>query len=52
MDEIKDDVKIENWVGSNGEVFTEEELKLLDKYYIHTDYVNQDIFTTSISTNQ
>ena len=52
MDEIKEAVKIENWVGDNEEVFTEEELKLLDKYYIHTDYINQDIFTTSISTNQ
>ena len=31
--------------------FTEEELALLDKYYIHTDYVNENILTTSQSTD-
>ena len=52
MDEIKVDVAIENYVDENDSGFTEEELLLLDKYYMHTDYTNQDIFTTSISTNQ
>lgn len=52
MDEIKSDVDIEVWEGDNGETFTEEELKLLDKYYLHTDYTNQNILATSISTNQ
>ena len=59
MDEIKELVSIRNWIGTievdGNEVevsFTEDELTLLDKYYLHTDYINQDIFTTSISTNQ
>lgn len=52
MDEIKEQVAIKTWTPQNGTGFTEEELLLLDKYYLHTDYVNQDIFTTSISTNQ
>lgn len=52
MDQIKSDVDMITWEGENGEKFTEEELNLLDKYYIHTDYVNQDIITTSISTNE
>jgi hypothetical protein len=32
--------------------FTEDELKLLDRYYIHTDYTNENIATTSITTNE
>lgn len=31
---------------------TEYELWLLDKYYIHTDYINPNIITTSLSSNQ
>lgn len=52
MDNIKTEVHMESWSGENNEAFTEEELELLDKYYLHTDYINQDIITTSISTNQ
>ena len=46
MDEMKELVSIEN-AG-----FTDEELTLLDKYYIHTDYTNDNILTTNISTNE
>lgn len=52
MNEMKASVAIRSWVGDNSETFTEDELTLLDKYYLHTDYVNQDIFTTSILTNE
>ena len=59
MNEIKELVSMEDWTGTievdGNEVevsFTEDELALLDKYYLHTDYTNQDIITTSISTNQ
>lgn len=52
MDDIKSSVSMLDWVGDNDETFTEEELALIDKYYIHTDYTNQDIFTTSYSTNE
>lgn len=31
--------------------FTEDELKLLDKYYIHTDYKNENIVVTDVDTN-
>ena len=31
--------------------FTARELWILDKYYIHTDYVNENILVTSVSTN-
>ena len=44
MDQLKDDVAKEN-------NFTESELELLDHYYIHTDYSNENILTTSVSTN-
>lgn len=46
MDTMKESVSIKN-AG-----FTDEELALLDKYYLHTDYVNQNILTTNISTNE
>jgi len=46
MDAMKEAVSIDE-AG-----FTDEELKLLDKYYLHTDYVNQNILTTNISTNE
>jgi len=46
MDTMKESVSIKN-AG-----FTDEELTLLDKYYLHTDYVNQNILTTNISTNE
>lgn len=32
--------------------FTEEELWLLDKYYIHTDYVNENIVVTDQDSNE
>lgn len=32
--------------------FTTKELWLLDKYYLHTDYVNENILITSQSTNE
>lgn len=46
MDAMKEAVSIDN-AG-----FTDEELTLLDKYYIHTDYTNDNILTTNISTNE
>ena len=46
MDAMKESVSIQN-AG-----FTDEEIALLDKYYLHTDYVNQNILTTNISTNE
>lgn len=46
MDVMKELVSIEN-AG-----FTDEELTLLDKYYLHTDYTNDNILTTNISTNE
>ena len=46
MDEMKELVAIKN-AG-----FTDEEFELLDKYYLHTDYTNQNILTTNISTNE
>jgi hypothetical protein len=46
MDAMKESVSIEN-AG-----FTDEEIALLDKYYLHTDYTNQNILTTNISTNE
>ena len=47
MNDIKADCKITNPQFN----FTEEELWLLDKYRIHTDYTNENIITTSISDN-
>lgn len=38
--------------GNNLYGFTENELFILDKYYFCTDYVNQNIVTTSITDNQ
>jgi len=32
--------------------FTQEELDLLDKYYIHTDYTNENIVVTDIMTSE
>ena len=46
MDAMKESVSIKN-AG-----FTDEEIALLDKYYLHTDYTNQNILTTNISTNE
>lgn len=48
MNAIKEDVNIEN--GQFG--FTPQELWLLDKYRIYTDYTNENITTTSSSTPQ
>ena len=48
MNAIKDDVNITN---SRFE-FIDEDLWLLDRYRIHTDYVNENIITTSISTGE
>lgn len=45
-------VEKENYVGENGEYFTERELWLLQRYYIHTDYVNENIVVTDIFTNK
>lgn len=55
--EIDDVVSRQNQLKADSNItnptfgFTEEELILLDKYYIHTDYVNENILTTSQSTN-
>lgn len=47
LQELKNDCALENEQFG----FTEEELWLLDKYRIHTDYTNENIITTSISTS-
>jgi hypothetical protein len=39
--EIIDDVSINNYDFG----FSDEDLALLDKYYIHTDYINDNILT-------
>ena len=53
LDAIKDQMDAMKEAVSIDEAgFTDEELKLLDKYYLHTDYVNQNILTTNISTNE
>lgn len=46
LQSLKDDCALNNEQFG----FTEEELWLLDKYRIHTDYTNENIITTSIST--
>lgn len=57
MDDVKEAVKVQNRLKSEANItnpsfeFTEEELDLLDKYHIHTDYVNENILITSQSTN-
>lgn len=48
MSQLKKSVQITNTEFG----FTDDELKLLDKYYICTDYTNENILTTSISTNE
>ena len=53
LDAIKDQMDaMKEAVSIDKAGFTDEELKLLDKYYLHTDYVNQNILTTNISTNE
>jgi len=48
MNAIKDDVNITN----SRFGFIDDDLWLLDRYRIHTDYVNENIITTSISTGE
>ena len=52
MDELSESVDKKKYVGAEHGAFTPEELELLNKYYIHTDYVNENIITTDISTDE
>ena len=52
MDELAESVDKKKYVGSEHGAFTEDELELLNKYYIHTDYINENIITTDISTDE
>lgn len=45
-------IKTETAISNSSFGFTSAELALLDKYYFHTDYVNENIITTSLSTNE
>lgn len=49
---LRNAVAKENFVDSNDEKFTAKELWLLQRYYIHTDYVNDNIVVTNIFTNE
>jgi len=52
MTALAKSVQLENFVDSKGVKFTEKELELLKKYYIHTDYVNDNIVITEMFTNK
>lgn len=52
MSDLRDLVKKENFIDSNDMTFTEKELWLLQRYYIHTDYVNDNIVITDLFTNE
>lgn len=52
MDELSESVDKKKYVGAEHGAFTADELELLNKYYIHTDYVNENIITTDISTDE
>ena len=62
MDEVKQvaqqmldlslSVEKENFIDSHGNHFTAKELWLLQRYYIHTDYINDNIVTTDMFTNE
>lgn len=52
MDDLAESVDKKKYVGAEHGAFTADELELLNKYYIHTDYVNENIITTEISTDE
>lgn len=52
MLDINNSVKKENFVDSKGNKFTEKELWLLQRYYINTDYTNDNIVVTNVFTNE
>jgi hypothetical protein len=43
-------VQKENYTSASGDKFTEEDIAILTKYYIHTDYVNSNIVAFSTDT--
>lgn len=52
MQQLTESVDKKKYVGQTYGAFTEDELALLLKYYIHTDYTNENIITTSISDDE
>lgn len=50
---IKNQDSIKSSIDKKNELFgfTEKELSILEKYYIHTDYINENIVVTSLDDN-